>query len=693
MNRTRVALFAAAGVALLALLALVATLNSLAYSPPLVPLRIGQAVSPAYESGPSGHGGPANEVIAEAARRLKIPLTWLPEGLSMDEELLSGRADLWVAAADVPERHGRFHLTRPWRFQQYALFGRFAERVTNFAGLRVAHPDRITYRWLVSDRLPASTGVPVARSSDTARAICRGEADVGLLSYQALVAVALDRPHICRQEGFRIYPLPRGEVPLATVSTAAAARHAKALRSEIDNMASDGSLDRIYAKHPGEQAANAHFMAEVRRLAATQRWLSLGLTVLGISLGIGVWILRRMVEARRAAESANQAKSDFLATISHEIRTPLNGVIGMNSLLLETPLNAEQRDYAEHADRAARTLLGLVTDVLDLSRIEAGQMPLIEAPFDFKATMQDTIGMLSPEARQKGIALELEYGAEVPEGLVGDPVRLRQVVVNLLANAVKFTGQGYVRARVAVEDGAEPALRVSVEDTGIGIRPEILPKLFQKFTQADSSATRRYGGTGLGLAISKRLVTAMGGRIGVSSELGKGSTFWFVIPCRAANVGASVQVKVGTVPSARLLRVLVAEDNLINQKLITRLLEKRGHTADLAGTGTEAVAKAAAARYDIILMDCQMPEMDGFEAAQLIRTGMGPCKDIPIVAITANALPADRDRCFRAGMNDFLPKPVSAGTIESALLRWTTQRGAAKPPSTKSRAASNPPAR
>lgn len=396
----------------------------------------------------------------------------------------------------------------------------------------------------------------------------------------------------------------------------------------------------------------------------------------------------QLEETMQKALAASRAKSEFLANISHELRTPMNGVIGMIEILLEENPAPRQREYLETAHGCANTLLSLLNDILDLSKIEAGRMLLEKIPVDIAAVAGDCVRSLSGQAKAKEIDLKLELAPDLPSRVVGDPLRLRQVLYNLLSNAVKFTERGSVQLKVYLRKASVPGqatIAYEVIDTGVGIPADKLAAIFEEFTQVDGSISRKYGGTGLGLAITQRLVALHGGRLTVQSELGVGSCFRVELPgveCAPHHQAGSpvhdtgaAATSLGGIPK---LRVLLAEDNLVNQKVVTAVLRKRGYLVDVAANGREALTRLEGRPYDLVLMDVQMPELDGIEAARAIRSN-DRWRNLPIVAMTAHAMTGDRERCLEAGMNDYLSKPVAPAHLIETVEAYGRRSAGATP--------------
>jgi signal transduction histidine kinase/CheY-like chemotaxis protein len=651
--------------------------------PPGTRFRIGynQSYPANYREGDQPKGVVV-EILKEAARRAKIELDWvfLPEG--PDRSLTSGAADLWVHLADLPERRKSVYIGRPWYSQDaWAIFAqRTGVSEDRLAAVKsVAHAPTPIHQRIRSASFPAAKSVLVQRPEVAMGQVCRGEVDAAIILDERNVRRGLEAVDDCASLNF----LPVGEGPLrygigASLGSGPARHAADLLRSRITQMARDGALQTLSFRHLGGPMKEVALIHDLDVSESRLRWLAAGCIGMACLLSVSVWLGWRLRQARLDADAANRSKSQFLAAMSHELRTPMNGIIGTAGLLAATTLEGSQPLYVRTITESANALLAIINDILDFSKAASGKMTVGSEPTDIRDILMSVRELLDPLAAKKKLTLEVDAAALSCPIVMTDPGRLRQIILNLASNAVKFTDSGRVGILVATEQVADgrAVLRVNVQDSGCGIPQDKIDLLFQPFNQVH----RKVGlqGTGLGLAISRQLVELMNGEIGLRSQEGVGSEFWFRLPVPIADPVPDAGRPQDNIADQPLtpLRILVAEDNPVNQLVIMRTLENLSMEVELVGDGGKALDRMLASAYDLVLMDNQMPALDGLTATRHARAAG---VKTPIIACTAGAMDWELAACRDAGMDDVLTKPIDLAKLRSVLRKYSLPVEAERP--------------
>ena len=659
----------------LALLAVVAVATYVRTRQEVRVYRIGANRSSHYvRVSPSGEvSGLAFDVLTEASRRTGIHLQWVITSESADLSFQNGTIDIYPTGTYSDWRQSQLHINRGWLVSSMVLLsdtGHPLRSLKEANGQPVAHRSSPSLDMKVAQALPDSTLIATLRWEDAMSLLCRGQVSGALMEARFLGSTLLKRPEGCETIKLEVANADEVNTDVSIITTRAAAEAGDRLQYAIVGMMDDGTLSGMIHQWSPFTSVDSYSVETLKVMSSRSRALMvgvLGLLVVAVAMSVA---FRQTLRAKHAARRASDAKSEFLANMSHEIRTPMNAIVGMSGLLADMNLPDEAAEFAGIIRKSSDALLTILNDILDLSKIEAGRLALEQVPYNLRLCLEDAISLLASGADVKGLELVCDIGAEVPAWLIGDSTRVRQILINLSGNAIKFTPRGevVVSVRSIVGPDGEKLVRFTVRDTGPGIAEDRLSDLFQTFSQLDASTTRRFGGTGLGLAISKQLVGLMGGTIGVKSKPGEGSTFWFELPQREA----PAQVDPEAASSHwQGLPALVVDDNATNRRILSKSLTNWGFRVTEAGSGREAMdlvhraLEFGEAPPDVVLMDYQMPEMDGITAAIAIA-GRAPNAQIMLLTSTG----ADIDELLGGKQkNPF--KAVVRKPVRTELLKQT----------------------
>jgi len=613
--------------------------------------------------GPDGPYGLAVDVLSTAAQRGSVELEWIYVlGISPEEALRGNMVDIWSSVGITANRQSEFHMTRPWLENSFCLISRRDRSITTpelAAGRTVAYPGFKLATVVAQKSLSKSRLVEKANFSHVLESACTGEVDAGFLEARLFDEMLLDRPAACQNVPLTVRFVPGAISEVAVMSQKKSGEVADLLREEISALMEDGTIVRSLDKWSPYSAAQTRTALAIESGEKRTRFFGIFLGIALLGIAFLAWGIRKARAAKKDAEAANKAKSEFLANMSHEIRTPMNGIMGMTELALTTECTAEQHEYLSIVKESADILMTVLNDILDFSKIEAGKLELESVPFQLRTCLDDALRLMALSAARKNLELICQIPPSVPDCVAGDAVRLRQIIVNLIGNAIKFTAQGEVALAVSLEATTETGvvLRFDVRDTGIGIAKDAQARIFDAFTQADGSMTRKFGGTGLGLAISNKLAALMGGRLWLESEPGHGSTFSFT-----ANFG--LPVTADAPPPANLdgISILAVDSNLASLHNLETILNSWGANPLLASNADKALALLHH-QPSLAIISSQLNGTSGIELASQLRSRT----ETPIVILAQIGDTASQRNQQLLPLSACLTKPVSQAELLATL--------------------------